>query len=264
MFDFDRKFSRRFNILFLETAFLIKYFVSMTLRKKINREKFWEYQVHFPNYLEFCLLFIEIFGLEEYKLSKSYVKPTIIDGGSSWGMSVLYFKNLYPQAKIIAIEANARTVEYLKRNIKVNKINNTRVVNAMLSARKGKQSFFSFKTDGSVSDTAAQDFIRSRSDYKTSTVFSIRLSELLHGKSDIVKLDIEGMEGEVLAEAKHKLKSISEIIMEHHPSMNVRRNSLKKITRILSANGFAYTIHNTKQIFSRPASRMRIVHAARA
>lgn len=90
MLDVDRKFSRRLNIVFLETAFLIKYFVSMILRRKINREKFWEYQVHFPNYLEFCLLFIEIFGLEEYKLSKSYVKPTIIDGGGAVGECQYY------------------------------------------------------------------------------------------------------------------------------------------------------------------------------
>lgn len=260
----DRKFSRRLNILFLETAFLIKYVVSMILRKKINREKFWEYQVHFPNYLEFCLLFIEIYGLEEYKLSKSYVNPTIIDGGASWGMSVLYFKNLYPHAKIIAIEANPKTVKYLRRNIKVSKLNNIRVINAILSAKKGKQNFFTFKMDGwSISDTAASDFKLSGRDYLRKTMPSCRLSDLLHMHADIIKLDIEGMEGEVLFESRHYLKRVSEIVLEHHPSLNVRKNLLENIKHLLSANGFIYQIRSTKQLLTRASSVQRIVHAIR-
>lgn len=261
----DRKFSRRLNIVFLETVFLIKYVASLIFHKKISREKFWEYQVHFPNYLEFCLLFIEIFGLEEYKLSKSYTKPTIIDGGGSWGMSVLYFKNLYPHAKIIVIEANPKTVEYLKRNIKVNKLKNIQVVNAILSAKKGKQNFFSFNMGGwSVSDTAASDFKLSGSDYQRLTVPSSRLSDLLRTHVDIIKLDIEGMEGEVLFESRHYLKSVSEIVLEHHPSLNVRKNSLENIKHLLSANGFIYQFRSTKQLLTRASRVQQIVHAMRA
>lgn len=263
MLSVDRKFSH-LNILFLETAFLMKYFVSMIVRKKINREKFWEYQVHFPNYLEFCLLFIEIFGLEEYKLSKSYTKPTIIDGGASWGMSVLYFKSLYPHAKIIAIEANAKTVEYLKKNIKVNKLNTIKVVNAILSAKKGRQDFYSFKMDGwSVSDTAASDFKLSGSDYLRKTMPSCRLSDLLRRHVDIIKLDIEGMEGEVIFESRQHLKSVSEIVLEHHPSLNVRKNSLENIKHLLSANGFIYQFRSTKQLLIRASRVQQIVHATR-
>lgn len=154
-------------------------------------------------------------------------------------MSVLYFKNLYPDAKIVAIEANPKTVEYLKRNIKVNKLNNITVINAILSAKKGKQNFFMFKMNGwSVSDTAASDFNLSRSDYLHQAIPSCRLSDFFRTHIDIIKLDIEGVEGEVLFESRQYLKRVSEIVLEHHPNMNEEKNSLKEIIQILSANGF--------------------------
>lgn len=86
---------------------------------------------------------------------------------------------------------------------------------------------------------------------------------LLRTHADIIKLDIEGMEGEVLYEARRQLHKVSEIVLEHHPGLNTEKNSLKKVTQILTTNGFAYTVHNTKQLFSRTASGLRIVHAVR-
>lgn len=59
----------------------------------------------------------ELFQLEMYKFKASRPNPFIIDCGANLGMSVIYFKQLYPDASIIAFEADDYIFSFLEKNV---------------------------------------------------------------------------------------------------------------------------------------------------
>ena len=99
----------------MEIIFLTKATFYLISGKNKSTENFLNYSVTFPSYLEFVLLFCEIFGDQEYKITEKISSPTIIDCGCNWGMSSLYFKFLYPEAEITAIDANPEVLKYFRK-----------------------------------------------------------------------------------------------------------------------------------------------------
>ncbi|MDQ6482601.1 FkbM family methyltransferase [Dyadobacter sp. LHD-138] len=63
-------------------------------------------------------VFAQIFVYKEYDINLDFEPQTIIDGGANIGLSCVYFKNRFPDAKIIAIEPDIENVELLNTNIK--------------------------------------------------------------------------------------------------------------------------------------------------
>lgn len=55
----------------------------------------------------------EIFTSNEYYFKPSCKQAFIIDCGAHIGMSVLYFKKMFPDSKIMAFEANPHNFELL-------------------------------------------------------------------------------------------------------------------------------------------------------
>lgn len=257
---------QRLHIFMLELKFFFKSLFIKLFRIQLTHESFLGYTMDFPNYLEFTLLFIEIFGIQEYRLKNVKSRMAIIDCGSSWGMSVLYFKHVCPDASIVAIEANRNTVKLLKQNIKQNRLHDIDVKVAFVTGSQEKiHPFYTFQSnDGwSVSDTGASDFVKGRTDMTVSQVESVRLSYFLRErKADVVKLDIEGMEGEVLYESKNYLKRANEYVIEYHPGMNREKNSLNKILKLFESNKYIVSVTNTKSIIDRDNS-LKMIHATR-
>lgn len=254
----------RFKILFLEIKFLLKIIYSTVTFQKIKEEKFLRYRVNFANYLDFFCLFTEMFGTQEYKYFSSKRAPIIIDGGCNWGMSVIYFKHFYPDAYIIAIEANRKTLRYFKKNMRLNRFSRITVYNTLVAEKKGISPFFiNNKDDGwSLSDTGVASLVRSRDDFSSVMVKTIQLSQLINKKISLLKLDIEGMEGEVLHEAQHKLRKIDEIIFEYHGGTKTPKNLLPNITSLLKKGGFVYTFSVSKNLIPRrKEDSLMIIHA---
>jgi len=252
------------HIFMLELKFFFKSLLIKLFRIQLTRESFLGYTMDFPNYLEFTLLFIEIFGIQEYRLTKIKSRMVVIDCGSSWGMSVLYFKHICPDASVVAIEANRNTVKLLKQNIKQNRLRDIDVNVAFVTGSREKvHPFYTFQSnDGwSVSDTGASDFVKGRTDMTVSQVESVRLSHFLRErKADVVKLDIEGMEGEALYESKNYLKRANEYVIEYHPGMNKGKNLLDKILKLFESNKYIVSVINTKSIIERDSS-LKMIHA---
>lgn len=266
LFNSELSVFRRLYTLALEIRFFSKSIYIKLFRLHVTRESFFGYTMEFPNYLEFTLLFIEIFGIQEYRLIARKNHMVIVDCGSSWGMSVLYFKHICPDASIVAIEANSNTVKLLKRNIKQNGLRDIEVRVAFVTGSPEKiHPFYTFQSnDGwSVSDTGSSDFVKGRKDLSVSQVESVRLSQFLREKkADVVKLDIEGMEGEVLLESKKYLKRVNEFVIEYHPGMNKKKNSLDKILKLFKSNRFTVNVNNTKSIIAKENS-LKMIQAIR-
>lgn len=256
--------SFRWYVLVLEARFVLKASYGLVARKSFLSEKLFGYTMRFPNYLEFVLLFIEIFVIQEYRLHIKKKRPRIVDCGSGWGMSIIYFKHFYPDAYVTAVEANKKTVLLLRENIKRNKIRDVVVRIAFVSGRGGQHPFYEFKAfDGwSVSDTGATDFVITHRGFTQSRVRSTPLSVLLREGADVVKLDIEGMEGEAIASARKELQHVTEVVIEHHPAMNRKQNTLDQIQKVLKSAGMYVTVRNTKSLF-RTKNSLVMIYALR-
>ena len=67
---------------------------------------------------------------------------------------------------------------------------------------------------------------------------AVTLSSLLAGPVDLVKLDIEGVETAVLAEAAPRLRLVRRIVLEFHGSAGNPDNRLEDVLAILKRVGF--------------------------
>src|SRR5688500_16821497 len=89
----------------------------------------------------------EIFVQEVYRFPSDSETPVIIDCGANIGLSVLYFKELYKNAKIIAFEADPFICKMLDENLKEYNYNNIESINAAVWKEKTN---LRFHAEGSV------------------------------------------------------------------------------------------------------------------
>lgn len=61
--------------------------------------------------LSFYYSYKEIFEQQIYRFLTSRSSPVIIDGGSNIGLSIIFLKQLYPNCKITAFEADPQVLE---------------------------------------------------------------------------------------------------------------------------------------------------------
>lgn len=67
----------------------------------------------------------------------------ILDCGSNIGMSILYFKHVYPKARIIGFEPDPAIFPYLQENMTRNGLKDVQLVQAALASQEGTLTFYS-------------------------------------------------------------------------------------------------------------------------
>lgn len=179
----------------------------------------------------------EIFGLEIYKFNTNNLNPLIIDCGANIGLSIIYFKNLYPNSKIIAFEPDKKIFNFLEFNIKSFNFNNVELINKGLWKEENTLKFFSEGADGGR--IAIED-----DSNNIISIETLKLSSYLkNNKVDFLKIDIEGAETDVLIECQEYLKNVENIFIEYHSFSNERQR-LSSILKILEDNNFRYYIEH--------------------
>jgi FkbM family methyltransferase len=210
--------------------------------KTLNFKK---YLITYFNYEEFKILSKEIFGNEIYKIVLDTPTPLIYDLGSHIGLSIIYFKEQYPQSKIISFEPNPNVYPILRENIETNSIKDVITYNIALSGKKGTRTLFIDKSQNGCFSTSS--FKKNAWNGKQDTVgIDIKtdiFSSYINKPIDFIKMDIEGAELEVLKELdeSNKLTMIKNIIIEYHQTPG---NKLKTILKILRKNNFQITEGN--------------------
>lgn len=235
-----------------------KYFTILqgdTMQKRFT-DKDYELVLNTPRFTEFEVNFFdtlikvadsaslkssnhELFGLEIYKFLSKTDKPLIIDCGANIGLSIIYFKKLYPNAKIVAFEPDNKIFEYLSFNINSFGFKDVELINKGLWKEETTLRFFSEGADGGRIATK-------EANEKIIEIQTVRLSEYLKNKTciDFLKLDIEGAETDVLLECKEYLKNVKNIFIEYHSFVD-KEQTLSTILSILEQNGFRYYIEHT-------------------
>ena len=198
-------------------------------------------KVSFRNFSEAAIIFRDIFLYRDYYFKSDNKSPLILDCGAHIGISVIYFKRLYPNSRIIAFEPDPVNFELLTLNVKQNNLKKVMLVNSALSDREGNLDLFTSTEKKSPWTWGASLEIKKWPGEKTKKAVKVRtekLSKYIKGRVELVKLDIEGAETKVINEIENKLQYVEKIVLEFHGLKSQKGNDLEKIVNLLQEHGF--------------------------
>lgn len=175
----------------------------------------------------------EIFEEESMKFTSQKKDPVIVDCGSNVGLSVIYFKKLFPLSKVIAFEPDPVLIDCLKENLKKNNISGVELIEKAVWINDAGVSFGSDGADG------GSVFL----DKNKIAVPSVRLNQILEKENDVdfLKMDIEGAEIEVFLDCEKTIAKVKNIFVEYHSWIN-QPQRLDQLLHLFASNGFRYYI----------------------
>lgn len=176
--------------------------------------------------------YAEIFEQRIYEFETSKANPRIVDCGSNYGTSVVYFKTRYPDAVITAVECDPEIHKLLSWNLEQRNYAHVDILNKAVStssqpvtfSREGADAGRVGKVDGSRESIQVE---------------TILLDSLIDQPVDFLKMDIEGEEASVLCASD--LRNVSAMFIEYH-SFKDQPQSLSGLLAKLTDSGFRYYI----------------------
>ena len=155
----------------------------------------------------------EIFIKKNYMFNSDDDAPLIIDCGANIGLSAIFFKQIYPNSKIICFEPDPKIFEMLKYNLEQFNYSDIQTYNNAVWVRNEK---LRFQTDnswgGKIVSNDSKNYIN---------IDALDLNNFLKQKVDFLKIDIEGAEYEVIINCKDLIsKNVKNIFFEWHSFSN--------------------------------------------
>ncbi|MFN3343563.1 MAG: FkbM family methyltransferase [Flavobacteriales bacterium] len=189
----------------------------------------------------------EVFGEERLKFVSTTTQPRIIDCGANVGTTVMYFRTLFPNARITAFEADPNVFACLKRNLESNGMSDVDIQQKVVWTHADGASFGGDGADGGSVMTSANAVV----------LPSVRLRDVLAAESevDLLKVDIEGAETKVITDCDELLRKVRFISVEYHSLMD-QPQELDRLLAVLGKNGFRYSIHRIGTFHVQPFVKM--------
>jgi FkbM family methyltransferase len=174
-----------------------------------------QFEISYQDDLELATLIEEIFKKNTYYVDLDAAAPRIIDAGAHIGLTTLYLHSLYPRGTFICIEPNPNNLPLLKRNLEANGVENVTIIPKALVGKTPHKELFVHPNWGVFSSFHSGGWTGKEAG-TTVPVETMQLSELLKEPADILKIDIEGVEMEVLEGAEPLLSNVGHLILEFH------------------------------------------------
>jgi FkbM family methyltransferase len=176
----------------------------------------------------------EIFVAQTYEqpavVPKIFPK-LIVDVGANIGCSLIYWANLYPQAKLIAFEPNPENLLMLYKNLDHNSLmERVLVINSALSNKTGKAFLTNDENESMLADTAEGSTFP--------IVVRDFFEEIGQEKIDLLKIDIEGGEYPILLDQRFEQLSVQLLVMEWHNTSEID-NGFKWCSGRLKSMGYS-------------------------
>lgn len=189
-----------------------------------------DYHITCHTQAEYRELKHELLTQNSYYLELDAQQPIIVDAGAHIGLTTLYFKHLFPNASILAIEPHPVSFALLEQNCADNFLQNvTLAQTALVGKFQGKNATTTLYADPAnewlMSASLQQGAWNHRqANMQPLTVPATTLSSLIHawpafhGLIDLVKLDIEGTENLVIADLLQSglIHNINHFMVEAH------------------------------------------------
>lgn len=187
----------------------------------------------------------EIFEQGIYRFNTKKKDPLIIDCGANIGLGTLYFKQLYPQARVLAFEPDGDNFGLLEENCKRNGLQEVQLFPAAVWTEDGTISFASKGSEAS--------HIEEQHSGNAQKVPCVRLKGILQkqGPVDFLKLDIEGAEYKVVMDAAEELKQVQHLFLEYHGKAS-ETYKLEHIFTVLREAGFLVYLKNAADALHQP------------
>jgi len=200
------------------------------------RARLYGWDLAIPDAASFLSAHREIFVERIYAFPFVGEAPRILDLGANIGLSVLFFKQLYPQAAIMALEADPDIFRYLQQNVHGNGFRDVELVNRAAWFEEGTVSFRHEGADGG--------FVASADGGGERRVEAVDVAAILRERHfDFLKMDIEGAEEFILPSCTDSLANIGHIFVEYH-SRPGRRQCLQELVDVFSRTGHRIHIHS--------------------
>lgn len=203
-------------------------------------------------------MYEEIFLRSQYRFVPRRSRPLVLDVGSNIGVSILYFKWLCPDARIIGFEPDPETFGVLAANVRENELLDVELVNA--AAHDGADSIELHRDPRTPGSPQASTRAR-RVSGVTTTVAACRLSDHLTEKVDFMKLDVEGAELDVASELERsgKLVLVDRMTVEYHHHVDGDQDRLSELLSLLERNGFGYQLEARIAASGRPEQFQNVI-----
>lgn len=218
------------------------YRISKLKRHTLFSTKIYGKPFKFVDSVSFVGQYNEIIKKGIYNFSTDTKSPYIVDCGANVGNSILYFKQKYPNAEIIAFEPDKLVFPILQENINNFSFQNVTLINKGVWSSDGSVCFIS------KGDDSGKIVKVNHTSIDTEKIEVVRIRAYLNRPVRLLKIDIEGAEYEVLRDISDLLVNVERIFIEYHSSVNEDQN-LHLILEILNKAGFRYYLEQTT-IFS--------------
>lgn len=191
--------------------------------------------LQYSDSVSFLFIYNEVFKKEVYRFRSNLQSPYIIDAGANIGLSVIYFKQLYPSAEIIAFEPDSTVYDILEYNIDSFDFKDVKLIKKGLWNSVTTLNFYSEGADGGRIATSIDR-------EKLIEVQTDRLYKYLDRRVDFLKIDIEGAEYRVLEDSQDYLENVQNIFVEFHSFIG-KEQYLPELLNLLKKAGFRLNIN---------------------
>jgi len=193
------------------------------------------YHIRFLTYAHLVNLLEEIFVFQVYRFQTSRKAPHIVDCGSNIGLSVLYFKKIFPESHIIAFEPDTEAFSMLDFVVRRNHLTHIQLYNSALGNVEGETKLFR------ESPAALTATVFPSNNTEFISVNTVKLSDILLQETDLVKIDIEGSEAYVIEDLvkSNAINRIETLIIEYHPRLT--KIPLAEFIFRITTHGFTCT-----------------------
>ena len=188
----------------------------------------------------FAATYREHFHQEIFRFESRSSSPLIIDCGANMGLVSVYFKSIFPNARIIAFEPDPLC--FSAASVNCSQLPNVTLHQVAVWKENGTLSFSRVGVVGGYVSALASNSSSSSS----VNVSAVRLRDFLIEPVEFLKLDIEGSEFDVLADCEHNLHYVRRMFVELH-SFSGRPQRLGEAISIIERAGFRIHAHGSLQ-----------------
>lgn len=214
------------------------------------------YKIHYERFDSLSYLVREIFINLSYFCRIDNDAPVIFDIGGNTGISMLFFKKLYPDSTVYCFEPDPDIFAILERNVKENNLKDVFLINSGVSDYSGKASFYvpSWSSGSSslfMKKLEIEKGFADRTSLGENTIEEkkvkvLRCSQFIEEKGirhiDLLKIDAEGAEERIISDITPFLNRIDLLVMEFHYAKKFAENKLSFIIAILEKAEFVVSI----------------------